>query len=82
MQCEPYFAVPLYNGGILRNPSFDNGTNNWTGYRSASVTLRIESQVNGNKYQESQDNEIAQEEKSWKISLTNLLQTYKSVENK
>lgn len=49
-QCEPYPAAPLYNGGILRNPGFDNGTNNWTSFGSASVTLRIESQDNGNTY--------------------------------
>ena len=64
LQCEPYPTLPLYNGENLQNPCFNNGTNNWTNYKSVSVTLQIESQDNANKYQESRDNEIAQEAKS------------------
>ncbi|GLJ55055.1 hypothetical protein SUGI_1181700 [Cryptomeria japonica] len=48
-QCEIYPAAPLYNGGILINPSFEDGTHGWTELIGNSK-LHIETQNNGNKY--------------------------------
>ncbi|KAH9317785.1 hypothetical protein KI387_019554, partial [Taxus chinensis] len=42
-------AAPLYSGGILVNPGFEDGTQGWT-ESIGNASLHIESENNGNKF--------------------------------
>ncbi|KAH9317773.1 hypothetical protein KI387_019542, partial [Taxus chinensis] len=48
-QCEMHPAAPLYSGGILVNPGFEDGTQGWT-ESIGNASLHIESENNGNKF--------------------------------
>ncbi|XP_059070126.1 endo-1,4-beta-xylanase 5 [Cryptomeria japonica] len=48
-ECQIHPAAPLYGGGILVNPGFEDGTQGWTEL-IGKANLHIESENNGNKY--------------------------------
>ncbi|KAI9075693.1 hypothetical protein K1719_042309 [Acacia pycnantha] len=47
IQCLENPQKPLYNGGIIKNPEFNNGLQGWTSFGDAQMQLR---ESRGNKY--------------------------------
>lgn len=67
--------APQYNGGIVGNPSFNSGLDEWTVYGTGKITLR--KSKSGNNYMVAYDRKLATDSFSHSFDLQkDLLYTF------